>query len=87
MYNLQDFILELNAIIPELEKELTNRKIGIAGDCTVEQLILFIDEIIMIYSMAISKICRPKRKNIQLLLGMSLTRGVIIRSLVISYVH
>ncbi|MBA2133696.1 hypothetical protein [Capillibacterium thermochitinicola] len=53
-YNLQDFILELNTIIPEIERELTNRKMGIAGDGTVEQLTLFIDELKKIQSMAVS---------------------------------
>lgn len=62
-YNLQDFILELNAIIPELEKELANRKMGIAGDGTVEQLILFIDEIIKIYIIAVSNNLPPKAQR------------------------
>lgn len=62
-YNLQDFVLELNAIIPELEKELANRKMGIAGDGTVEQLILFIDEIKKLQSMAASNNLPPKAQR------------------------
>ena len=59
-YDLQDFILELNAIIPELEQELADRRKGIAGDGTVEQLILFIDEMKKMQSMAISNNLPPK---------------------------
>ena len=35
-YNLQDFILELNTIIPEIERELTNRKMGILSSPLIQ---------------------------------------------------
>jgi len=67
-YNLQDFILELNAIIPEIEQELANRKMGIAGDGTVEQLILFLDELKKYKVWLFRIIYRLKRKGIRRLL-------------------
>lgn len=51
-YNLQNFIQELNAVILELEHELVNREMGIAGDGTVKQLTLFIKELKKIQNMA-----------------------------------
>ena len=62
-YNLQDFILELNAMILELEHELVNRKMGIAGDGTVEQLTLFIDELKKMQSMAVVNNLPPKAQR------------------------
>jgi hypothetical protein len=62
-YELQNFVKELDSIILELEHELVNREKGIPGDGTVEQLILFIDELKKIRDMAILNSLPPKKQR------------------------
>ena len=59
-YTVEEFLQEIEILIKELEQELTNRKSGIIGEGTVEQLELFIEELKKIQNMVMTNSLPPK---------------------------
>lgn len=59
-YQLSDFIREANDIFSEIEKELLNRKKGIRGDGTIQQLEFIRDELEQIKNFAFTNNLPPK---------------------------
>lgn len=59
-YSINDFINELKDVINEINKETVNRKNGISGDGTVEQLNFFLDELQDLLKNALSNSIPPR---------------------------
>jgi hypothetical protein len=62
-YLLADFIRDINEIISEIEKEVLNRKKGIQGDGSVQQLEFIKDELEQIKNIALTNNLPPKEKR------------------------
>jgi hypothetical protein len=63
VYQLVNFIGDMNAIIPELEVEIQNRKSGIQGDGSVQQLEFIRAELEQIKNLALSDNLPSKEKR------------------------
>jgi len=63
VYDLQVFLEEIKSVQIELDRELSNRRIGIDGDGTIEQLEASIDELKHIENMAIYNTLPPKEQR------------------------
>ncbi|BBW96525.1 hypothetical protein ACPVTF_07695 [Geobacillus icigianus] len=62
-YQVNDLIRDIDSIIPEVEKELLNRKNGIEGDGSVQQLELIKKELEQIKSYALTNNLPSKEKR------------------------
>lgn len=62
-YQLSDFIRETNDIFLEIEKELLNRKKGVKGDGSVQQLEFIRDELEQIKNFALTNNLPPKESR------------------------
>jgi hypothetical protein len=63
MHKYQDFINEIVSATKELEQELHNRQKGIQGDGTVEQLDLFLRELVLLKETISENKLPPKKKR------------------------
>jgi hypothetical protein len=62
-YSLGDFISETSSVISEIEKEISERKSGIAGNGSLTQLEFIKGELVQLRQQAISNTLPPKDKR------------------------